>query len=528
MRWRFIFIIFVFGTLYSVLVFHLYNIQIVKNLYYSARAQFLSEAGVLEKYRGDIYFIDKNNNLIQAALNKDYDMIYAVPSEIQKEAKLNNSDTADWAEKLSPILNVDAVELEKKINKQNDSYELLILKAGEEQIKQIQELNLKGIYIDKRNLRFYPFGELASQLLGFVSIDKQEGRYGLESRFDSFLQSNGLITTIDWNIQAQTEEILRKLVERWEAKSATAIVQDPKTGKILAMANFPNFEPNDYPRFDIGDFLNPAVQAVYEPGSVFKIFTMAAGIDSGKITPETVYFDSGSVTLNGKTIRNWDHKAYGKTTMAEVIEHSINTGSVYAERMMGHDIFYNYFVKFGFNALTEINLPGEVKGNIGNLKNGRDIDFATASYGQGVSVTPVRLISAVSAIANGGVIMKPLISVDEKPEAIRRIISEDSARAVAGMMVSAVRKNIIADIANYSVAGKTGTAYIPDFKVGGYTEDVINTYTGFAPASDPKFVILIKLEKPKNAPVAGQTVVPAFRELAQFILNYYNVAPDEL
>jgi len=263
---------------------------------------------------------------------------------------------------------------------------------------------------------------------------------------------------------------------------------------------------------------------------------MSAGIDSGKITPDTTYTDTGSFTANGRTINNWDLKVYGLQTMTGVIEQSINTGAVFAERTTGHDIFYNYLIKFGFNQPTNITLPGEVRGNINNLKNpnGKDIDFATASYGQGVAVTPIELISAISAIANGGVLMKPIILRDDKPQIVRRVVSSDTANKVVQMMVSAVEKNIIAAIPNYSIAGKTGTAFVPKFGNKGYnTDQVINTYVGFpasanASAGKPAFVILIKLDKPFGAPLAGQSVVPAFRELTQFLLNYYNVAPDKL
>jgi cell division protein FtsI/penicillin-binding protein 2 len=194
---------------------------------------------------------------------------------------------------------------------------------------------------------------------------------------------------------------------------------------------------------------------------------------------------------------------------------------------MRHDIFYDYLNRFGFDEITNIDLPGEVKSNISHLKKGKDIDFATASFGQGVAITPIALINAVSALANGGVLMKPLLIADEKPEVIRRVISEDTAKKVGAMMVSAVHKNIIAEIPDYEVAGKTGTAYIPNFKTGGYTDEVIHSYAGFAPASNPRFTILMKLEKPR-ALLAGETVVPAFKELTQFILNYYNIAPDGL
>jgi len=539
--WRIRILIFFFSILYLLLIFNIYNLQIEKRIYYLTKAETQERAsGVFEAPRGNIYFIDRNNNLIPAALNKDYSMIYAVPAEVQGDVKQS------YAEKLAPIVNLPVEELEKILSKPNDLYELLIEKATPEQIKEIKNLNLKGIYIGSHLLRFYPFEDLASHVLGFVGPagETTNGRYGVESYFNEMISGKAgeikenkiiepeagkdLILTIDRNIQAQAEEVLKKFIEDYQATSGSVIVQEPQTGKILAMGNFPNFDPNNYSKFNIGTFLNPAVQLVYEPGSVFKLITMSAGIDSGKITPETTYTDTGSVTFNGKTIQNWDLKAHGLQTMTGVLEQSINTGAVFTQRKTGPDIFYNYLIKFGFNEPTGIALPGEVKGNINNLKNGQDIDFATASFGQGVAVTPIGLISAISAIANDGVLMKPLILTDEKPQVTRRVISSETAKKITQMMVSAVEKNKIAVISNYSVAGKTGTAFVPDFNKKGYTDEVINTYVGFTPAFSPKFVILIKLDKPKGSPLAGQTVVPAFRELAQFLLNYYNIAPDKL
>ncbi|MEE8131436.1 MAG: penicillin-binding protein 2 [Candidatus Paceibacterota bacterium] len=541
MNWRFLLILIFFGGLYSLLIYNISELQLEKWEYYSSQAEAQQRAdGELEPVRGNIYFTDKNNNLIPAVLNKEYSVIYAVPVETQTNADL----TRTYAENLSSIVNISVEELEKKLSKPDDLYELLVQKATSEQLKKIKELELEGIYTRNQLFRFYPFGDLASHILGFIAptadSDKLVGRYGIEFYFDEVLvgkpgQAKGdtlikpedgqdLILTIDRNIQAQAEEVLNNLIQKYNAVGGTVIVQEPATGKILAMGNSPNFDPNNYSRSEIGDFLNPAVQSVYEPGSIFKIFTMSAGFDSGKITPETTYYDSGSVTLNNRTIKNWDLKAYGTQTMANVIERSINTGAVFAEQQTGHDIFYNYLIKFGLNELTSISLPGEVKGSIENLKKGRDINFATASFGHGVSVTPIELINAISAVANGGVLMKPYILSDDSPEEIRRVISTDTANTIAKIMVSAVKKNFIADIPNYSVAGKTGTAYVPDFTKGGYTDEVINTYIGFVPA----FTILIKIDKPAGAPLAGLTVVPAFQELAQFIINYYNIAPDEL
>lgn len=525
--------------LHGALIFNFYNLQIKKGEYYSIKAATQHQLlGDLNARRGNIYFSDKNNNRIPAALNKNYQVIFAVPKEIE--------DAEEAAGILSDMLGLDRDDLLASFSKPNDLYELLLRKATPDQIKSVRDSNISGIYIDDEDYRFYPFSELASQLLGFVgagSEGRDSGKYGIESFYEHVLKGEpgemqgdkikkgvpgeDVYLTIDRNIQARAEEILKSVVENYKADSGTVIVEEPATGKILAIGNYPNFDPNSFSEYPLGVFSNPALQSLYEPGSIMKILTVASGLDAGKITPETKYYDTGSLTLNGKTIKNWDLKAHGYVTIREVIEQSINTGAAFAEAKLGHDNFYNYLVKFGLKEETGIDLPGEVVGNLRNLeKSFREINFATASFGQGVSVTPIALANAFSAIANGGMLMRPYVSADSKPESLRRVISYEAAEAITKIMISAVDKAEVAHIPKYYVAGKTGTAQIPDFKKGGYTDNVVNTYAGYAPAYDPRFVILIKIENPEGAPLAGTTVVPAFRELAQFILNYYNVPPD--
>lgn len=332
--------------------------------------------------------------------------------------------------------------------------------------------------------------------------------------------------TVDRVIQGEAEKILKDLVREHRAESGMAIVEDPKNGDVLALAAYPAFNPNRYGEFDLKRFLNPVVQSIYEPGSVFKVITMAAGIDSGKITPETEYIDRGEEKLDGYTIKNWDLVAHGRITMTDVIERSVNTGTIFAEKTMGHGVFGSYLKRFGLAEKTGIDLPGEVVGSLKALAKGSGVQYATASFGQGISVTPIRLLAAVAAIANKGVTVEPRMTKSEEVVTLGRPISAETSRKVTEMMVSAVDKAGVAKIEGYTVAGKTGTAFVPDFKNGGYTDEVINTYVGFAPARDPRFAILIRIDKPEGAPVAGLTVVPAFRDLAQFILNYYNVPPD--
>ncbi len=540
MKFRFLTLVLGVFFIFSALIFNLYQLQIKKGAFYLARAQ--SQylwAGSLDAQRGVIYFTDKNGNLIPAAFNKEYQIVIAATKEI--------NDVQEAAQKLTSILGISLVDISKKLSKSGDV--VISEKITDDVIAQIKEAAIKGIYVEKKNFRFYPFGPSAANVLGYVGLSSADaevkGRYGAEAYYNEELRGvpgsmndgqlikptdgTDLNLTIDRNIQAQAEDILSQIVVKQGAAGGSIIVQEPKTGKILAMANNPSFDPNSYSKSDLINFLNSNIQALYEPGSVFKVITMAAGIDAGKITPDTTFVDKGFLKLNGKTISNYNNKAFGLVTMTNVIENSINTGAAFAVSKIGHDDFYNYAVKFGFREKTGIPLPGELRGNLRSLKNDpQEINFATAAFGQGIAVTPLELIDAVSAIANGGNLMRPYIVVSQKPEVITNVIKPSTASAVAKMMIAAAVKGQIAEIPNYQVAGKTGTAQIADLKNGGYTDQFIHTFVGFAPVSDPKFTILVKIDKPKVGPLAGMTVVPAFHDLAEFILNYYNIPPDNL
>ncbi|MEI6479271.1 MAG: penicillin-binding protein 2 [bacterium] len=504
----------------------MYTLQIDKGASFSkkvAARDELAEHQVLR--RGQILFTDKNGANIQVALNKEFSHIVAIPKEI--------IDATSTAKLLAPIVEIDEARLASAFSDKSSLYYSLVDKASSETVDAIKALNIKGIDFRDTQYRYYPFESLAAQLLGFVGKTENNpeavGLYGIEKLDDTKLTlGEDIQLTIDRNLQAESERILSKLITEHSAEGGTIIIQDPKTGKILALASAPSFDPNVYGKSSYKNFLNPAVQAIYEPGSVFKPLTMVAGIDSGIFTPDTTYVDTGHVTLNGKTVTNWDHSAHGKITMTGVIEDSVNTGAIWAEQKIGRKTFYDYLKKFGLGEYTSIDLPDEVSGSLSNLerKNAQDIDYATASYGQGTSVTPVQLVSAFSAIANGGLLMRPYIHASGEPYVVRRVMSGETATKVTKMMESAVIKNILAAIPQYRIAGKTGTAFIPEN--GKYSmTDLIHSYMGFAPAEDAKFVILMKLEKP-DKPLAGQTVVPKFKELAQFVLNYYNIPPDAL
>lgn len=534
-------LVWIFSLAFALLGYRFYDVQLSQGDYYGKQASASHTiGGYLIPKRGSIYFSDKDGEQVPAAVNKEYPVVYAVPSEVE-------DPIATAATLASIVEDMSQSDLEVLLNKKDDPYEPLIKRPTEAQTQAVKDASLAGIYIGSGLDRFYPLGKTGAHVLGFASTNESYwlGQYGVESYYNQILggvlgEADGdkvkqpkhgkdIQLTIDPNIQSHAEEVLSALVGDYRGEGGTVIVAEPKTGKILAMASYPNFDPNEYSQFEIGSFLNPSVQSIYEPGSIFKVVTMASALDAGKVTPDTTYYDSGELTLNEHTIRNWDLKSYGTVTMTNVIEKSLNTGAAFAQRQLGDENFYEYLKKFGFKDQTQIDLPGEVTGSLLPLEQDvRDINFATASFGQGISMTPIRLIMAISAIANGGDVMRPYVNVNNRPQKVGRAISKDASKQTIEMMVSAVDKAQIARISGYTVAGKTGTAQVPKTNGGGYTDEVINTYIGFAPAYDPKFIILVRLDKPYGGPLAGLTVVPTFRDLAQYVINYYNIPPDRI
>jgi len=561
----FVLVLFVFLVL-GLVSLKLYYLQIFSHEAFQLLAQ--DQHTIFQKLipkRGEIFLQDKTG-LYAAAVNKETKLAYAVPKEIDNPEKI--------AFEVAQILQLDAQEILKKINQPEDSYELLKHRLSEEEINKIRELNAKGIRLADENYRYYPSGELASNVLGFVGWqgDELSGRYGVEAFFEKDLKGqegnifqnrdtagrwisigerklvpaqNGvnLVLTIDHIIQYETEKILKSAVEKYEADSGVIIVMEPETGKILAMANYPNFDPNKYSEVeDINAFRNLSVSMPYECGSIFKPLTMAMGIDSNKINPDTTYVDTGFVKEAGYTIKNSEGKVYGLQTMTGVLENSINTGVIYVEKQLGNKNFADYIDRFGFGELTKIDVMGESAGNISNLKNQKsDIQYFTASFGQGITVTPIQLITAYSAIANGGKLMKPQI-VDKiisnngaqeeivDPKEVRRVISQSAASQVAMMLRSVVTNGHgkQANVPGYLVGGKTGTAQVASTTSKGYEEEKTNgSFAGFAPIDNPKFAVLVKMENPKAVQWAESSAAPTFGELMKFLLEYANIEPTE-
>ncbi|HEY5220835.1 MAG TPA: penicillin-binding protein 2 [Candidatus Paceibacterota bacterium] len=529
MAYRFTIVVVLLLLAFTYLGFHLYQLQLVKGDYYYAQAESeQSSAASNNGNRGAIYFTDNNGNTLPAAIDQPFPIIYAVPTAVK--------DPATTAATFAPILNMSVAKLKAIFSRPGDEYELLVNKADPAVAQKVNDLDIPGVYTEFEPERYYPLDTVASQILGYVgpnaSNTGESGKYGLEGYYNNLLAgSTDLVTTIDPNIQIEAEKILDGLVQTTGATGGDVIVMDPMTGKVLAMGGTPSFDPNNYSQFPLTDFLNTDVQGVYEPGSIMKVITMAAGIDSGKITPDTTYDDKGYVNVNGAHITNYNlttEGAYGAgTTMTQVIEHSINTGAIWAENATGNSTYISYLKKFGLDQKTGIDLPGEVSGNMSQLTpNAPMVDWDTAAYGQGVAVTPIELVSAISAIANGGILMRPYINAALKPQEIRRVISTSTSQQVTQMMVDAVDLAQVAEINGYAMAGKTGSAYIPNPNGGGYLNELTDSYIGFGPTTDPKFIAFIRLNTIPVTSLAAETVVPAWNQLAQWIINYYNIPPD--
>ncbi|MFZ5364261.1 MAG: peptidoglycan D,D-transpeptidase FtsI family protein, partial [Patescibacteria group bacterium] len=406
---------------------------------------------------------------------------------------------------------------------------------------------------------------------GFVGVkdDKKIGQYGLEGYFEEelggvqgFLSSEkdvagrwipisgrewqkaedgaDIVITIDRNIEYFACGKLEEAVKRHDADGGTVVIMDPKTGAILAMCSYPNFNPNEYAKVeDINIFNNPTIFYQYEPGSIFKAITIAAALDTGKIAPTTTYVDEGEIKVDDRTIKNSDLKAYGTQTMTQVLENSLNTGSVFAVSQIGPEIFKKYVEDFGFGEKTGVELDFENAGNINSLSKRGKIWSATGSFGQGISVTPIQIVAAFSAIANGGKLVKPYIVdriiksdgevIKTEPKVIHQAISGRTSTLLGGMLVSVIENGHgkKAGVQGYYVAGKTGTAQVAKKDGSGYEKDVtIGSFVGFAPVEDPKFVMLTKIDHPRSTIWAEATAAPLFGEIAKFMLNYLKVPPS--
>lgn len=512
---------------------------------------------VLTPLRGQIY--DAGGNVL--ATDVTLDLVYAKPKGVK--------DPERTAQLLSKVLHKTPKDLYQLLTEPSPLVDLtdpLSTSAGQK----VRDLALPGIILDPVVRRAYPEGSVASQVLGFANTNLQ-GQYGLEGRYDPLLAGtaglrsvmkdtagndihissgpsapahNGadLHLSINGVVQSLLENEIDKAVRQHDAASGTAIVMDPRTGYVLGMASTPNFNPNHYwttARTNPAALMNPAIQWDYEPGSTMKIITMAAGLDTHVITPQSAFDDTGAFQVGTTTIHNWNMGAFGWETMTQVLQHSANVGASWVAEHLGVQRFYTYVKRFRLGQPTGIDLYGEYGGQIPlpGDKNWSIVNLYTNSFGQGLSITPMQLLTAVSAVANHGVMMRPQVVkrlvydgriIDRPPRRVGRVISARAAHTLTNMLVhSAVdgeAENAL--VHGYNIAAKTGTANIPDGHGGYLTNQTVASTIGYAPAFHPRFAVLVIINKPKDTIWGSEAAAPVLHDIFQELFMYYHVPPS--
>lgn len=562
------------------LVYRLFQISVLRNNYYIAlaRDQQIITTEISPK-RGSIFSNDILNKAGRSILAESLERfaLLVTPKNVPEEEQ----------DKIATILD-DYVEDKDKngiieVLKRDSMYAPpLIHNLSQKQVEEIgQKVNPKialnfdetagdliyfsdGIIFLREFKRFYPEDNLASHLLGFVD-NEGNGQYGVESFNNKELRGSrgtvalekdnsgevlsqigsiqtkdgwSLVLTIDHNIQSYTEKRLTKAISDYQAESGTIIILDPKTGAILALASQPDYNPNDFAKTSYDKFVNRAISQQYEAGSVMKPFTVSAALDLGLVKPEDTNDFPASLTIGSYTINNVADHSYPGANITGILDNSINTGTVWLADKLGNQDFYDYLKNFGFGAKTNIELPSEITGDLPDVQKWRDIHRATISFGQGHAVTPIQLVSGYGAIANNGELLKPYIikekfgangRVETEKQVVRQVITPETAKTVRDMLRHVVEFGHArhAEVKGYSIGGKTGTAQIP-LPDGGYSEtETIQTFVGMGPTDEPKFVIGVILEKPKNAIFADSSTVYVFSDIAKFIFNYWQIPPDK-
>ncbi|MCA9915877.1 MAG: penicillin-binding protein 2, partial [Anaerolineae bacterium] len=468
------------------------------------------------------------------------------------------SDPARVAQQLGVILNLDEFSILQRISNTNSQWELIARGVSAEVGQAVADEDLLGVVINPMLSRAYPQGTLGSQLIGFIfgDNDNTRGAMGVEASYNEQLAGRSLertvstvpidtpvdvdsqgqrgmdiVLTIDRDIQYWVETELQRAIEQENASGGTIIVMNPRNGEILAMATYPTFDPNNFGAVEDSSLLDtPSISEVYEPGSVMKVMTVAAALDVGAITPEWTYNDTGSITVGSVTTQNWDRNAYGVVDTTGLLVNSLNVGAATVATTMGPEAFYSGLRRFGIGRQTGIDLEGEEGGimRVPGDTGWSESDLAANSYGQALSVTPLQMITAFSAIANDGLMYQPhlarqYVNGDEiefvNPTVLGRAISAETASIMTDMLVQViVQGDSAAAIPGYTIAGKTGTAEFPSPL--GYEEgsnSTIASFIGFFPADDPQVVVLVKLDRP-NGYWGSQTAAPVFRTVAQRLI----------
>lgn len=541
---------------FGVVLFRLVSLQVLQAAELTLKADRQHQKTVsLEGARGTI--VDRHGKVL--AMNMDVPSVFGVPTALNSPAKTARS--------LSPVLRVSTHELERKL-RQDRGFVWLARKLDPEQGRRLEGMPIEGIGMVMEGRRFYPKGPLLSHVLGFAGMDG-EGLEGIERRYESHLRGekrvtilqrdalgrtvfpkgrveqvptpgHSLVLTIDEVIQYITEKELEEAVSRVHAKSGTMIVLDPQTGALLALAVSPRFDPNAVGSIGPDRWRNRALTDAYEPGSTMKAIVAAAAVEENVMKPGTMVFgENGRMTVANTVIH--DHEKMGWVTFAEVIQKSSNIGAAKTGMALGEQRLYRYLQAFGFGQRTEIDLPGEVGGLLKDFRYWGRRSLASISMGQEIGVTPIQMVSAVGAIANGGVLMKPYVVSEIRdaegralkqvlPQVKRRVVSEETAR-----MITTILEGVVTDgtggkaaIPGFRVAGKTGTAQKIDPRTGAYSPTLfVGSFVGFAPADNPRLAMIVVIDEPHGEAWGGTVAAPVFRRVGEQVLNYLGVSSNE-
>ncbi|HNW71695.1 MAG TPA: penicillin-binding protein 2 [Candidatus Paceibacterota bacterium] len=548
-----------------ILIVRLFFIQIVNSDLYKEKAdrQYATPSSDIFE-RGSIFFETKTGELVSAAIQTTGFKIAINPAKI--------TDIDNTFNKLKGIIDIDYEKFKLKAEKKDDPYEEIANQLSKEKADEVSALNLSGVSIYKEKWRFYPGEDLASHVLGFVGFKGNElsGRYGLEKQYDNTLSQNkdnpyvnffaevfsnindkffseeeqngDIVMTIEPSTQGFLEKKLNEVKNKYNADSVGGIIMNPQDGSIYAMSSKPDFNPNNFSENTNNSiFTNPLVENILEFGSVVKPLVMAAALDAGVVTADTRYNDTGSVVVEKKEIFNFDKKGRGpNTSMQDVLNQSLNTGMVFVYQHLGKEKMRDYFFSYGIKDKTGIDLPNETGSLTGNLNSPRNIEYANASFGQGIALTPVEITRALASLSNGGNLVVPhvvkYIKYDDGTRkemtypVTRTKISEKTSEEITRMLVTVMDKSLkggLAKFEHYSVAVKTGTAQVANLNGGGYYLDKhTHSFFGYFPAYDPKFIVFLYAVNPKGVQYASGTWSDPFLDITKFLINYYQVPPD--
>ncbi len=546
---------------FSVIIAQLGHYQVVKH-------RKLEEEAVQQRGRQQKVFPERGT----IADTNDYPLSMNI---VQWDISVSPSLVAnpdELATQLANLLNVPRAEVYAKLTADQE-WIPLAQDVPHETGEAILDLDAGGLICEPHAFRVYPEGSLFAHALGIVT-KAGNGFYGVEGYYNPFLRGiNGtvlveqdpvggilpipptdespiqaggdLILTLDRNIQYIAEQELHQALDEFGAESGTVIIMDPKTGALMAMVSYPTYDPNDFQGTDSNLLADPSVSSMWEPGSIFKIITWAAALDAGVISPGMTVHDDGIAEVGGRIIQNWDRQGHGLVTMTDALVESLNTVAAYISTTLGKDRFYTYLRRFGFGDLTEVDLANEGPGmmKLPGDSNWFPSELGTNAFGQGIAVTPMQMITAVAAVANRGLLMQPYVVqqsittdyetgqnqiTQAKPTIVRRAISQEAAGTLTYMLTEVVDRGATkAQVPGYRIAGKTGTAQVPT-AYGYHPDDTIASFVGFAPADDPQFIVLVKLDKPQASPWGTQTAAPTFRAIAERLFVYLQIPPDEI